>query len=91
MPNSIVTADANLLQSVMSMLLAPVSWIVGLQKWFLAFFLDSSSGWSATAKIIFLLLPVLLFIAAIWCTQLSLYTILFRPARVKFARMMVLS
>jgi hypothetical protein len=91
MLNSVVAADANLWQSVFRMLLAPISWIVELQKWFLGFFLESSSGWAAAAKVIFLLLPVLLFIAAVWCTQLSLYTILFRPARVKFAGMMVLS
>ena len=91
MQNSIVTVDANLWEAVSRMLLAPIAWIVGMQKWFLDFFLSSSSGWAAAGKLIFLLLPVLLFVAAVWCTQLSLYTILFRPARVKFAGMMVLS
>src|SRR3989441_5205057 len=91
MQNSIVTVDANLWEAVSRILLAPIAWIVGMQKWFLDFFLSSSSGWAAAGKLIFLLLPVLLFVAAIWCTQLSLYTVLFRPARVKFAGMMVLS
>src|SRR5256712_2426867 len=91
MQNSIVTVDANLWEAVSRMLLAPIAWIVGMQKWFLAFFLSSSSGWAAAGKLIFLLLPVLLFVAAIWCSQLSLYRVLFRPARVKFAGMMVLS
>src|SRR5881628_2413826 len=91
MQNSIVTVDANLWEAVSRMLLAPIAWIVGMQKWFLDVFLSSSSGWAAAGKLIFLLLPVLLFVAAVWCTQLSLYTILFRPARVKFAGMMVLS
>src|SRR2546425_3622973 len=91
MQNSLVTADANLWEAVSRMLLAPIAWIVGMQKWFLEFFLSSSSGWAAAGKLIFLLLPVLLFVAAVWCTQLSLYTVLFRPARVKFAGMMVLS
>lgn len=90
MLNSIAAADANLWQSVFRMLLAPIAWIVELQKWFLEFFLSSSSGWVAAGKLVFLLLPVLLLVAAVWCTQLSLYTILFRPARVKFAGMMVL-
>src|SRR5881628_1016336 len=91
MQNSIVTVDANLWEAVSRMLLAPIAWIVGMQKWFLDFFLSSSSGWAAAGKLIFLLLPVLLFVAAIWCTQLSLYTVLFRSARVKFAGMVVLS
>src|SRR2546427_513027 len=91
MQNSIVTVDANLWEAVSRILLAPIAWIVGMQKWFLDFFLSSSSGWAAAGKLIFLLLPVLLFVAAVWCTQVSLYTILFRPARVKFAGMMVLS
>jgi len=91
MLNSVLTADANLWQSVFRMLLAPIAWITELQKWFLDFFVSSTSGWATALKLVFLLLPVLLFVAAIWCTQLSLYTILFRPARTKFAGMMVLS
>src|SRR5256712_1356117 len=91
MLNSTVTADSDLWQSVFRMLLAPITWIAGMQKWLLNFFLSSSSDWTALGKIVFLLLPVLLFVAAIWCTQLSLYTVLFRSARVKFAGMVVLS
>src|SRR6266704_1474519 len=91
MLNSTVTADSDLWQSVFRMLLAPITWIAGMQKWLLNFFLSSSSDWTALGKIVFLLLPVLLFVAAVWCTQLSLYTVLFRSARVKFAGMVVLS
>src|SRR2546427_11565631 len=91
MLNSSVTADSDLWQSVFKMLLAPITWIAGMQKSLLNFFLSSSSAWTALGKIVFLLLPVLLFVAAIWCTQLSLYTVLFRSARVKFAGMVVLS
>src|SRR2546428_688440 len=91
MLNSTVTADSDLWQSVFRMLLAPITWIAGMQKWLLNFFLSSSSDWTALGKIVFLLLPVLLFVAAIWCTHLSLYTVLFRSARVKFAGMVVLS
>ena len=64
MQNSIVTVDANLWEAVSRILLAPIAWIVGMQKWFLDFFLSSSSGWAAAGKLIFLLLPVLLFVAA---------------------------
>ena len=91
MLNSIVTADADLYQSIFRMLLAPLSWIPVMQRWLLNFFLSSSSDWVAVWKCTLLLLPVLLFVAAMWCTQLSLYTIPFRSARVKFAGMMVLS
>ena len=91
MLNSTVTADSDLWQSVFRMLLAPITWIAGMQKWLLNFFLSSSSDWTAVGKVVFLLLPVLLFVAAVWCTQLSLYTVLFRSARVKFAGMVVLS
>jgi len=90
MLNSVVAADANLWQAVFRMLLAPVLWIPGMQRWLLDFFL-SSSGWAAVWKYVLLLLPVLLFIAAIWCTLLSLYTVPFRSARVKFAGLVVLS
>ncbi|HEU4402815.1 MAG TPA: hypothetical protein VFT43_11985 [Candidatus Polarisedimenticolia bacterium] len=90
MLNSIVTVDGNLWEPASRILLAPIGWIAAMQKWFLAFFLSSSSDLGAAGKLVFLLLPVLLFVAAVWCTQLSLYTVLFRPARVKFATMMVL-
>jgi hypothetical protein len=91
MLNRVVAADAELLRSVFRMLLLPLAWIPGMQKWLLDFFLTSSSGWAAAGKFILLLLPVLLFVAAIWCTMLSLYTILFRSSRVRYAQMVVLS
>ena len=90
MQNISVAADADLWRSVIRMLLAPISWIPGLQRWLLDFFL-SSSGWVAVWKYGLLLLPLLLFVAGVWCTLLSLYTIPFRPARVKFVGMVVLS
>src|SRR6266705_1988801 len=90
MQNISVAADADLWRSVIRMLLAPISWIPGLQRWLLAFFL-SSSGWAAAFKFGLLLLPILLFVAGLWCTLLSLYTIPFRSARVKFVGMVVLS
>ncbi|OLC53977.1 MAG: hypothetical protein AUH92_04880 [Acidobacteria bacterium 13_1_40CM_4_69_4] len=91
MVNRVVAADANLWQSVFRMLLAPISWIPGMQRWFLDFFLSSSSDWASVWKCVLLLLPVLLFVAAMWCTLLSLYTFPFRSARVRFAGMVVLS
>jgi hypothetical protein len=55
------------------------------------FFAESSSGWIAVAKFAFLLLPILLAVCAIWCTQLSLYTLPFRSGRVRFVATMLLT
>src|SRR2546426_3121510 len=39
---------------------APIAWLPGLQHMAIRFFFDSPSGWAATAKFVFLLLPILL-------------------------------
>lgn len=70
---------------------APISWIPGMQRWLFDFVFDSSSAWAATGKFVFLLFPVLLAIAAVWCTQLSLYTLPFRSRRVSFVSTMLLT
>ncbi|HET6369802.1 MAG TPA: hypothetical protein VFG95_01310, partial [Nitrospiria bacterium] len=44
----------------------------------------SPSGWVAVAKILFLLFPLMLWVAAIWCTQLAIYTVPFRSRRISF-------
>ena len=67
-------------------LLVPLLWIFEMQRILVEFFLYSSSPWVAAAKYVFLLFPVLLFVAAIWCTQISLYTILFRSERINFVQ-----
>jgi hypothetical protein len=87
MPNTFIAADA---QAVLRTLLTPLAWIPDMQRWFLEFFL-SSSGWAAVGKYGLLLLPILLFVAGVWCTLLSLYTIPFRSGRARFAGMLVLS
>ena len=48
------------------------------------FLFYSSSGWTAAAKLVFLMFPLMLFVAAMWCTMLSLYTVLFRSNRTGF-------
>ena len=78
-------------QEVAEVLLAPIQWIPEMHGWFIDFFSDSSSKWIAAAKLIFLFFPVLLWIAAIWCTQLSIYTIPFRSGRLKFFSMMLMA
>src|SRR5437773_12231208 len=91
MLNSIVTADADLYQSIFRMLLAPLSWIPVMQRWLLNFFLSSSSDWVAEWTCTLLLLRVLLFVAAIWCPPLPLYPIPSRSARGPVARVTVRS
>ena len=63
---------------------APIVWIPRLQQTLLGFFLDSSSAWAAAAKYVFVLFPVLLGLAAVWCTGLAVYTVPFRSRRINF-------
>ncbi|HZR46620.1 MAG TPA: hypothetical protein VFA47_07945, partial [Candidatus Manganitrophaceae bacterium] len=70
-------------QEVVSILLAPIQWIPEMHWWLFDFFSDSPSKWIAAAKFVFLLFPALLWVAAIWCTQLSIYTVPFRSGRLK--------
>lgn len=78
-------------QGIVEVLLAPLSWIPGMQQWLIGFFLDGSTGWMALAKVLFLLFPVFLWIGAIWCTQLSIYTLPFRSNRLDYLTMMLLA
>jgi len=78
-------------QEILRMLLIPIAWIFSMQRAILDFFLHSSSAWIAVVKYLFLLFPLLLWIGAIWCTQLSLYTIPFRSKRINFITTMLLA
>src|SRR2546430_959420 len=63
---------------------SPIAWIPRLQQVLIGFFLDSASGWSVTAKCVLLLFPLLLGLAAAWCTGLAVYTLPFRSRRIDF-------
>lgn len=78
-------------REVAELLAAPIGWIPRMQEVLLTFFLDSPSPWVAALKLVFLLFPVLLGVAAVWCTQLSLYTLPFRAGRVRFVSLMLLT
>jgi len=78
-------------QEVISLLAAPVSWLPRMQHVLMDFFMQSPSAWVAAAKYVLLLLPALLGVAALWCTQLSIYTLPFRSGRVHFASAMLLA
>ncbi|MBI2160380.1 MAG: hypothetical protein HYU25_08405 [Candidatus Rokubacteria bacterium] len=70
---------------------APVAWVPRLQQILLGFFLDSSPAWAAAVKYVFVLLPVLLALVAIWCTALSVYTLPFRSRRVEFVSTLLMT
>ncbi len=78
-------------KGIVELLLAPISWIPKMQQVVLEFFLDSPSAWIAVGKILFLLFPAMLWIGAIWCTQLAIYTVPFRSKRVNFFSLILLS
>ena len=78
-------------QDVIELLLTPIAWVPRLQEVLIAFFVDPAGPWVTGAKYVFLLLPALLGVAAIWITLLSLYTLPFRARRVRFVAMMLLA
>ncbi len=87
----ILAIDSEAWMGLLEVLLTPVSWIPAMQKVLIDFFLNSSSGWAATGKFVFLLFPLLLFICAIWCTHLSIFTVPFRSGRIRFASAMLVA
>jgi hypothetical protein len=78
-------------RQLIGVLLAPIAWIPRTHDVLLDFFLQSPSVWVATAKFLLLLFPAALGVAAIWCTQLSIYTLPFRSARLQFASALLLT
>lgn len=91
MPDRITNLVPEPWQSLFEVLLIPLSWIPDMQQSLLSFVLVSASGWTAAAYFLFLLLPVLLWISAVWCTQLSLYTLPFRSGRVDLVKLVLLA
>lgn len=89
--DEIISAFPQQWQDIVGLLFAPISWIPRTQHRVADFFMHSPSPWVAVAKYVLLLLPALLGFAALWCTQLSIYTLPFRTARVHFASAMLLA
>jgi hypothetical protein len=73
------------------LLIAPLAWIPRLQHAMWDFLFAPGPLWLVAAKVIFLVFPAMLAVAAIWCTQLSLYTLPFRSGRVHFVPTMMLT
>lgn len=78
-------------REVIAMLVSPIAWIPRTHEVLIDFFLQSPSVWMAAAKYVLLLFPAALALAAIWCTQLSIYTIPFRSGRLLFVSALLLT
>lgn len=89
--NRIIEMFPETWQGPLELILAPVAWIPAMQRHLLEFFLESSSGWQAALKLLFLLPPVFLLIAAVWSTQLAVYTVPFRSRRIPFISLLLIA
>jgi hypothetical protein len=78
-------------KDIIETLAIPIAWIPYMQQAMLDFFSDSSSGWITAAKFLFMVFPAALIVSAVWCTQLSIYTLPFRSGRVRFLTMILLA
>lgn len=79
------------LQELVDLALTPLAWIPDMQWALLNFFVYSESSQTMAAKYLLLLFPALLVVGAIWCTQLSLYTLPFRSGRVLFLKALLIA
>jgi hypothetical protein len=86
-----ITAFPEQWRQVIGWLMSPIAWIPRTHDVLMDFFLYSPSVWVATAKYLLLLFPAALGLAAIWCTQLSIYTIPFRSGRLQFVSALLLT
>ena len=78
-------------RSLTHLLTIPLSWIPGMQETLIDFVLSSATGWLAGIYYLLLLFPVLLWIGAVWCTSLTLYTLPFRSGRIELLKMLLLA
>ncbi len=67
-----------------------IAWIPDAQATIFDFAWIANTHWATFFKRVFLLLPALLVIVAIWCTMLALYTVPFRSGRREFLVALVL-
>jgi hypothetical protein len=72
---------AFILSQLFDWVMAGLAWIVPFQSRIFSFVLQGDSFWSIAGIAVLLLLPAAVFIAAIWGTMVSLYTIPFRLGR----------
>jgi len=70
-----------ILQQLFAWVMAGLAWIVPFQARVMGWVLRGDNFWSLAGSAILLLLPAAAFIAGVWGTMVSLYTIPFRLAR----------
>ncbi len=70
-----------ILSQLFAWVMTGLAWIVPFQSRIFGFVLQGESFWSLAGLSVLLLLPAAVFIAAIWGTMVSLYTIPFRLGR----------
>jgi hypothetical protein len=70
-----------ILQQLFAWVMAGLAWIVPFQAKVIGFVLRGDNFWSLAGTAVLLLLPASVFIAGIWGTMVSLYTIPFRLGR----------
>jgi hypothetical protein len=87
----IITAFPEQWRQLVALLLVPIAWIPRTQEVLMDFFLHSASVWAAAGKYVLLLFPAVLGLTALWCTQLSIYTLPFRNGRLQFVSALLLA
>ena len=80
-----------ILKTVVGLLAQGFAWIVDWQAVLFGFTLSGATAWEIAAKWIFLVLPVGLLVAGVWCTTASLYTLPFRSGRGGFLTSLLMS
>jgi hypothetical protein len=80
-----------ILKTVAGWLAEPFAWIIDWQAVVLGFTLSGVSAWEVILKGLFLLLPVGLIVAGMWCSMGALYTLPFRSGRGGFLFAMLMS
>ena len=80
-----------ILSTLMSWLGVLPNWIADWQAVLFGFTLSGATAWELVLKCVFLLLPVGLLVAGVWCTMASLYTLPFRSGRGGFLTSLLMS
>jgi hypothetical protein len=78
-------------QSLFHLLTIPLAWIPDMQQALIGFVLSPTTGWLAGIYYFLLLFPALLWIGAVWCTHLTLYTLPFRSGRIELLKTLLLA
>jgi hypothetical protein len=78
-------------RETLNFLASGFTWIIDWQNTAFTFAVTGSTGAEIVAKVVFLLLPIALLVASMWCTMASLYTLPFRSGRGGFLTALLLS